>query len=326
MKEVLEFSAHAYGFDVKTISFVSESTNKVYEFERESKRYILRIAQKPIESISDTKAEIEWLYYLSQKGVNVSLPLYTLNNELVTSTVDNNGKNYIISVYEKASGVFWDKNDSARWNTDIFHGWGSVMGEMHRLTKDFIPSDTKCKRNRFKGNFALADSYKYQSDVKKIADEIIQQIMQLPQDAHSFGLIHNDFHPWNFYIDGKDIRVFDFDDCLYGWFAMDIGIALFHGLWWGRPQESSKAQEFSKEFIQAFLKGYNEQNHLESFWFETIPLFMRYRQICAFSWFFNPNTISEEQEKQIHNIKNGILFDDCNPEPSCFDISLIEKN
>lgn len=322
MKEVLEYSAHAYGFDVRTISFVSESTNKIYEFEHEGKRYILRIAQKPFESLLDTKAEIEWLYYLSQKGVHVSLPLYTLNNELVTSTIDNKGKNYILSVYEKAKGVFWDKNDSVRWNTDIFYSWGSVMGELHRLTKDFIPSDTKCKRNEFKGNFALADSYKYQPDVKKIADGIIEQIMELPRDTDSFGLIHNDFHPWNFYIDGKAIRVFDFDDCLYGWFAMDIGIALFHGLWWGRPPESSKAQEFSKELIQAFLKGYSKQNYLEPFWFEKILLFMRYRQICAFSWFFNPNDINEEQKKQIYNIRNEILFDDCNPESSYFNIKI----
>lgn len=318
MKDVLEYAANAYGFDVGTISFVSESTNKVYEFERESKRYILRIAQKPIELILNTKAEIEWLYYLSKKGINVSLPLYTLNNELVISTIDDNGQNYILSVYEKAMGVFWDKNDSVRWNTEVFHSWGSVMGEIHRLTKDLIPSDTKCKRDEFKGNFALADSYKHQPDVKRIADEIILQIMQLPRDADSFGLIHNDFHPWNFYIDGKTIRVFDFDDCLYGWFAMDIGIALYHGLWWGRPLESSKAQDFTKELIQAFLKGYKEQNHLEPFWFRKILLFMRYRQICAFSWFFNPNNINEEQKRQIYNIKSEILFDDCNPEPSYF--------
>jgi len=129
-----------------------------------------------------------------------------------------------------------------RWNTDIFHSWGSVMGDIHRLTKDYVPSDAECTRSTFRGNDTLANSYSYNLDVKAVADEVIH-------------LIHYDFHPWNFYIDGRDIRVFDFDDCLYGWFAMDIGIALYHGLWWGRPPRPDAAQEFSKEYIKSFLKG-----------------------------------------------------------------------
>jgi len=326
MKEILKYAAEAYGFKEETIRFISESTNKIYSFERENKQYILRITQKPIESIAYTKAEIEWLYYLAQKGVSVSLPLHTLQNELVTSMIGEDGHNYIISAYKKAEGVFWKKGDPVLWNTDVFYSWGSVMGEIHKLSKEFIPSDPKCKRDEFQGNFALDDNYKLHPDVKQKADEIIHEIMQLPRDENSYGLIHNDFHPWNFYIDGKSIRVFDFDDCLYAWFAMDIGIALYHGLWWGRPSKAEAAQEFSKVFIKSFLKGYTANNHLDSFWFTKIPLFMRYRQLCKFSWFFNPNDIDEEQKKRIYNIKNGILFDNCNPDPSYFIINNSSSN
>ena len=320
MKEILTYAADIYGFSVNTLSLLSESTNKVYEFKQGSNTYILRISQKPVEFIAKTKAEIEWLYYLSKKNVGVSLPLSTISGELVTSMIDNKGQNYILSVYEKADGVFWDKNDPKRWNKDILYNWGSVMGDIHRLTKSFIPSDPKCKRDVFQGNFALADSYKFHPDVKEKADEIIQEIMQLPRDKNSYGLIHNDFHPWNFYIDGKTIRVFDFDDCLYGWFAMDIGIALYHGLWWGRPSSPDEAQEFSKEFIKNFLKGYKEQNYLEPFWFTKILLFMKFRQICKFSWFFNSQDVNDEQKRRIKNIKNGILFDNFNPDPSYFKV------
>lgn len=140
------------------------------------------------------------------------------------------------------------------------------MGEIHQQTKNFVPSDQKCKRDEFQGDFALADAYKLHPDVKETADELIQEIMQF----------------------------FDFDDCLYSWFAMDIGIALYHGLWWGRPSTSEAAQEFSKEFIKNFLKGYAAKNHLDLFWITKLPLFMRYRQLCKFSWFFNPNDINEE--------------------------------
>lgn len=318
MQDVLAYAADIYRFPMNTLSFITESTNKVYEFERKNKRYILRIAQKPHECIANTKAEIDWLYYLAENGINVSLPLFTHSSELVASMVDDNGYNYILSAYEKANGVFWDKNDPMRWNTDIFHSWGSVMGDIHRLTKDYVPSDAECTRSTFRGNDALANSYSSNLDVKAVADEVIQQIMRLPRDRESFGLIHYDFHPWNFYIDGRDIRVFDFDDCLYGWFAMDIGIALYHGLWWGRPPRPDAAQEFSKEFIKSFLKGYTEHNHLYPFWLTKIRLFMRYRQICKFSWFYRPQDINTEQMQRIKNIKNDVLFDDCDADPSYF--------
>lgn len=318
MKKILHYAADAYGFNEDTITFISESTNKIYSFERENKQYILRIAQKPIEFIANTKAEIEWLYYLSQNGISVSLPLYTLQNESVTSIIREDGQNYILSAYEKVKGVFWNKSDPMLWNADIFYAWGSVMGEIHQLTNNFVPSDLKCKRDEFQGDFALNNNYKLHPDVKEKADEIIHEIMLLPRDKKSYGLIHNDFHPWNFYVDGNTIRVFDFDDCIYAWFAMDIGIALYHGLWWGRPSTPEAAQGFSKYFIKNFLKGYAAKNKLDSIWYTKIPLFMRYRQLCKFSWFFDPNDINEEQKKRIHNTKNGILFDDCNPEPDCF--------
>ena len=127
------------------------------------------------------------------------------------------------------------------------------MGAIHRLTKDYAPPDDKYKRDEFKGNFALADSYRQNSDVKETAEKIIKEIMNLPKDKDAYGLIHNDFHPWNFHIDGKTIRVFDFDDCLYGWFSMDIGIALYHGLWWGRP--SVNAQVFCCRLYTSILNG-----------------------------------------------------------------------
>ena len=133
--------------------------------------------------------------------------------------------------------------------------------------------------------------------------------MALPKDKDSDGLIHNDMHPWNFYIDKDKINVFDFDDSLYGWFSLDIGIALYHGLWWGRKDDAGN--DFTKSIIVNFLDGYLSANNLSEFWISKIPMFMRFRQICKFSWFFNPGYIDEHQQERIQNIENGILFKNC---------------
>lgn len=65
------------------------------------------------------------------------------------------------------------------------------------------------------------------------------------------------------YIGGDRVNVFDFDDCAYGWFALDIGVALTLGLWFGRLSDAG--HDFTNEMIKYFLKGYLAANVLSDF-------------------------------------------------------------
>ncbi|MDD4493788.1 MAG: phosphotransferase [Eubacteriales bacterium] len=313
---LLSFAANNYGFDKGTLHFISESTNQIYSFQKSGKRYILRFSERPAEQTRQTKAEMDWLYYLANNNIGVSLPLPVENGELVISTEDN-GKPYIISVFEALHGKFWNKNDPALWNEKIFFNWGKVMGDIHRLTKNYSPTNNNDVRSEFTGHNALfLDNMKNCSTVYKVAEDLINEIMSLPKDIDSYGLIHYDIHPWNFIIDGEKINVFDFDDSLYGWFALDIGIALYHGLWWGRKNDAG--HDFTNVLIKCFLDGYLSVNLLSDYWISKIPLFMKYRQICKLSWFYNPDHEDDNQSERIRNIENGVLFTGCEIDTSLF--------
>ena len=301
---LLTFAANNYGFDKGSLHFISESTNQIYSFQKAGKWYILRFSERPAEQICQTRAEMDWLYYLAKNDIGVSLPLPANNNELVISTEDE-GKSYIISVFEALPGKFWNKNDPALWNEKIFYNWGKVMGDIHRLTKNYFPANDNDLRSEFTGHNALfLDNMKNCPAVYKIAEGLINEIMALPKDKDSYGLIHYDIHPWNFIIDGERINVFDFDDSLYGWFALDIGIALYHGLWWGRKNDVG--HDFTNELIKHFIDGYLSTNRLNDYWISKIPLFMKYRQICKLSWFYKPDHEDDNQKERIRNIENGI--------------------
>ncbi len=312
---LLKFAAENYKFDKGTLKFISDSTNQIYVFEKDGQGYILRFAERSLAQIHQTKAEMEWLHYLAKNNINVSLPLRTDDGELVLSTEDN-GKNFIISSFEKADGTFWDKNNPSKWNNKIFYNWGKVMGDVHRLTKDYIPANDIDVRGSFTGREALDDSIKSCPSVNEIAEKLIAEMMDLPKDKDSYGLIHYDIHPWNFNIDGEKINLFDFDDSLYGWFVLDIGIALYHGLWWGRKDDAR--QNFTNSIIRNFIKGYLSSNDISDFWLSKIPMFMKFRQICKFSWFFNPKHIDDHQKERIYNIENDILFTGCDINKSLF--------
>ncbi len=304
-KEMLGFAAKKYGFKKETLHFISETTNQIYSFQKGGKQYILRFSERPVEQICQTRAEMDWLYYLANNGISVSLPFPDDNGEFVISAEDN-GKPYIISAFDRLPGRFWDKNDPELWNEKIFYNWGKVMGDIHRLTKKFSPANENDVRITFTGREGCLDGIKSCPTVYKIARDLKNEIMALPKDVDSYGLIHYDLHPWNFIMDGEKINVFDFDDSLYGWFALDIGVALYHGLWWGRKNDAG--HDFTNEIIKQFLRGYLSANSLSDFWISKIPLFMKYRQICKLSWFFNPGHADNHQKERIQNIENDILF------------------
>ena len=308
---LLNFAEENYNFDKNTLHFISESTNQIYMFKKDNRGYILRFSQRPVEHIHQIRAEMDWLYYLSKNNIGVSLPLKANNGEFAVSTQDGS-ENYLITSFEMVSGTFWDKNDPKKWNEKIFFNWGKVMGDMHRLTKDYMPANDNDIRDVFNGRFSLADSVKSCPSVNKIIEKLIGEIMALPKDNDSYGLIHNDMHPWNFYIDGDKINVFDFDDSLYGWFALDIGIALYHGLWWGRKDDTEN--DFTNKIVENFIKGYLSANHLSDFWLAKIPMFMKFRQLCKLSWFYDPDNIDEHTKERIANIENDVLFDGCSME------------
>jgi len=189
----------------------------------------LRFSNRPPEEMCQTKAEMDWLYYLANNNISVSLPLAADNNNLVISTQDR-GESFIISAFEVLHGSFWDKNNPDLWNAKIFFNWGKVMGDIHKLTKTYSPANDRDVRGIFTGYNALEiDKIKNCPSVYQIAKDTISEIMTLPKDGDSYGLIHYDIHPWNFVINGEQISVFDFDDSLYGWFALDIGIVYITG-------------------------------------------------------------------------------------------------
>lgn len=117
-------------------------------------------------------------------------------------------------------------------------------------------------------------------------------------------MIHCDLHPYNFHIDGEKIIVFDFNHNIYGWFALDIGIALYHGLDWSRKDDYRN--DYTNAIIKNFMEGYLSVNNLINFWISKIPLFMKYRQI----WFNTElGNIQKNQKEWEYKIENDILFD-----------------
>lgn len=316
-KELLNFAAREYGTDGNTMRFVAagrEETRQFYGFAKQGKEYILRIVRCGAEQLSQTWAEMEWLCYLAGKKMSVSVPLRSNSGDLVI-LADMDGEPYVLSAYSMAQGRPWNPNDPELWNERIFHAWGKTMGDIHRATKEYSAGEGGWKRPEFTS--IILDTVREFPSVHRAAEEVLREIETLPKDGDSYGLIHYDLHPGNFMIDGDRINVFDFADCAYAWYALDIGCALTVGLWLGHTND--EGVDFTNDMIKHFLEGYRSANELSDYWLSKIPLFMRLCQIAGFS---STNSCEKpedaQQREQIHNIENHILLTGCDIDPSLF--------
>ncbi len=103
------------------------------------------------------------------------------------------------------------------------------------------------------------------------------QLRTFPIDKSQYGIIHNDLHPYNFLYDGEKITMIDFEDCVQMWFVSDLATSLFLMTVW--PPDGDSREEFALKIIPSFLAGYKTEKDLPDEWLETIPTFLKFREI-----------------------------------------------
>ncbi|WP_346962505.1 phosphotransferase [Clostridium sp.] len=293
------------------VNEIGNSANLIYELQNENNSYILRITKQPFCNLSQYEAEMDYVNYLFHMQGNVSKIIPSLNNKLVEVIYDNDQCNFV-SVFEKAKGHLPSVDDIKEWNESLFYQWGKTMGKIHCLSKDYKPKEGKNIRKQWNEDLNLKGENSVDEKDYVIYDiwtKIINEMNTFPKDKDSYGLIHNDFHQYNFFINDGNITVFDFDDCLYHWYVCDIAIAIYHSLQTIPINSVQERIEFGIKFTESFLKGYLQENKIEEKWIEKIPFFLEYRRICSYNFIlklWRKNELNEYQKEYLKNIRYNI--------------------
>lgn len=255
--------------------------NFVYEYQHCGRSYILRISNTRLKrSKSQVEAEVDFVNYLAEKGVPVARAVPSLGGKLVETSADN--PDFVAVSFEKASG---EPIRDDQWQPEFFAYYGQVMGMMHRLTKDYTPDNPQCRRPDSilsLVGFAQANLPPSERDAASKLDQLVERLKKLPRDRDSYGLIHQDLHTGNFFVDGKGkMTIFDFDICSYNWFAADIAMTLFYSV----PPNCTDPVRLkqAEDFLRHFMKGYRRENSLDSCWLQEIPTFLKVREAALFA-------------------------------------------
>jgi Ser/Thr protein kinase RdoA (MazF antagonist) len=260
--------------------------NAVYQFPRGKKFAILRIGIEDC-PVNQTLGMLEWVRFLSLEGAPVAAPLPSINHHLLEN-LKLYGTRYTLTAFEKAEGTLAENISPSEWDGKLFLRIGKAVGKMHHISANYHPYQNSLTRPQW------FDSYEIHEATDKLAlttdpsremlANLTQELQQLPTSPTDFALIHDDLHFANFLIqpNGEPI-IIDFDDCAYGWFAMDIAMALFDVLVLYNASSDEESQDFARFFLSSYLSGYRQENDLSPFWQGQIPKFLKLKELCIYA-------------------------------------------
>ncbi|PHE40354.1 aminoglycoside phosphotransferase [Bacillus pseudomycoides] len=273
--KILEEAARRFNVTVEE-NPLGDFENYIFHAKDESGvSYVLRLTHSSHRSEKQVEAELDFLRYLAENGAKVAAPYYSKSKKLVEVIQAVDGTFFYVSLFTYATGERVKGETSIYWGDPLFEAWGKAIGQLHRLTIDY--PKTKYRDTWEVEEKAIIDELDDEK-VKNIAYILMEEIKALPMEKRTFGLIHGDIHQGNFHYDGKELTIFDFDDATYNYFIHDLAMVIYYSVLSTAWTEQEKTL-FVRKQLQVLRKGYELEHQLEESWYESLPLFLRLRDI-----------------------------------------------
>ena len=276
---ILYEAMRRYGIAPDTVHLLDSFESIIYEFERGGKDFILRIGHSLRKSEALIQGEVDWINHLARGGVSVAQAISSENGKLVEVIDDAQGGQFLATAFIKAKG---QQPWVAGWTSTRYENYGRLLGQMHALAVDYqpVPVWRRPEWNDASLNFIELYLPKTEVITHKTYEAVLNHIHTLPKDPASYGLIHQDAHQNNFFMDTDGtLTLFDFDDCAYSWFINDIAIVLFYISMDAEELGFKNSASFTHEFMTHFLRGYRQAYSLSPAWFKEMPAFLKLREL-----------------------------------------------
>jgi Ser/Thr protein kinase RdoA (MazF antagonist) len=256
----------------KSLEYLGDSANYVYSFIESGKTHYLRLTSSRDRTKEQIESELDFISYLHQGGVSVALPVSSVDGRFVEE-IDSANDLLFACVFEQAEGKRFRYND-AESNKERFKLCGRTLGQIHALSKTYIPS-VGSRRFDWDTDKLLVDVEEFLPKTEKIVrrayDGLRERLQGCPQSKQTYGLIHGDFGETNYRHQDSQLNIFDFDDCCYHWFAYDLAVTIYPHGW----------RKEGLQLLNWLLEGYSESMPL-NLTPADIMLFCQWRLIYMF--------------------------------------------
>ncbi len=275
-EQILAAAQQRYGIDPNKVEELGGFESFIYGFEKDGTNYVLRLGHSLRRSPDLIRGEVDWINHLARGGAGVAGAVDSEAGNLVELIDDGQGEQFLATAFmQAAGGSIWHMGG---WTEQFMLNYGRLIGKMHALTKQYsLPNEAW--RRPFWDDPIMTDTTsalpQLDPEAMALSDANLAYLRQLPKEPNSFGLIHQDAHTGNLFVDENcQITLFDFDDCVYGHFIYDIAMVIFYAIT-NHPDPAS----FCTNFWPLFWQGYRAENQLDPVWLKEIVPFMKLREI-----------------------------------------------
>jgi len=307
---ILKQAMQRYGILKDQIKPLDAFESFIYEFESpKGEGCILRIGHSFRKSESLIRGEVDWINYLARGGVSVARAIPSESGQLVEIIADDQGGQFFVTAFVKAKG---QKPWEVGWTPARYENYGRLLGKMHALAVDYQPVPAWRRPEWDDASLQFVESYlpKTEMIVHQKYRSLLEHIHTLPKEKSSYGLIHQDAHQNNFFMDADGtLTLFDFDDCAYSWFINDIAIVLFYISMDAEELGFTSAAAFTQDFMTHFLSGYHQEYTLGTNWLKEIPTFLKLRELELYAVVHRDFEIQDIEHWSLENFKRMPSFD-----------------
>ena len=198
-----------------------------FVFEDHGADRVIRVGHSGRRPLALVEGEVEWLSHLAAHNVAVAEARRSLAGALVERFDDGAGGEFLAVAFRRAAG---EQLAVSEWTPEFAHHYGAVLGRMHRVGRDFEPRYRRPAWN----DGPMLDVRRHipanQPRVREGWDGIYARVAGYDCPPDERGLIHQDAHDGNFFVDAGRMTLFDFDDCCYAPFAMELGLVIFYAV------------------------------------------------------------------------------------------------
>lgn len=298
-KSVINQILELLDFHETDIHLLGGYFDNVYEISTEVP-IVVKIFNRELDTEEKIFSEIEWIQFLNENGVNVTIPIM-INGE---SYINNLTDTLFFVAYNKVKGTHIDINGED-WNEKLFKQWGRGMGTMHFLSKMYKGKYKRPEWNEHKIYQMNIDSF--DSKIKEKWEKYLEDIKSMSNSKELYGIIHGDLNHHNFLFDKGEITYIDFGDSEFNWFAYDIAIAIYHTS--QTIKDRGKRDQFASLFFKSFIEGYSEGNSVNGI-LKYIDFFINFRHLYSFVYhnqFLQKNQLNRQQLKYLEEMGQSII-------------------
>ncbi|NLG24089.1 MAG: phosphotransferase [Clostridiales bacterium] len=174
--------------------------------------------------------------------------------------------------------------ENAELTPALVAAWGRLTGRSHRATKSFARQYAPPGELSHQSEMRFFRGWCRDPGGKAAWDALAARVDALPRDIDNYGFIHNDNHSRNILVEGEQVSLIDFDCANAQFFIQDV-LTPMQGLLFevGGFFEPARDRDRLTGFLDAFLSGYERENHLADAEIARLDLFLSYRRLLLFT-------------------------------------------